>query len=130
MSIQLQFFKGSKLWKLDGNRLQNKAFGHFSFPCFFGTNESDTWNFKTKDDLIYIENSSKTKVLEATSKGNVFLMDFEEDKAEQFWKKGAPNDEGYFTLENSKVPKVMTAIASLGEGTAERIQIKGSITKR
>ena len=41
----------------------------------------------------------------------VVLEDFEENKAEQLWKKGVPNDEGYFTLENSKVPKVMTAIS-------------------
>ena len=41
----------------------------------------------------------------------VILEDFEEGKAEQLWKKGVPNDEGYFTLENSKLPKVMTAIS-------------------
>ena len=128
MSIQLQFFKGSKLWKLDGNRLQNKAFGHFSFPCFFGTNESDTWNFKTKDDLIYIENSSERKVLEALRYGEVILKNFKEDKPEQLWKKGEPNAEGYFTLKNYKVPKVLTAIASVGQGPAESLEVKGNIT--
>ena len=40
----------------------------------------------------------------------VILEDFEENKAEQLWKKGVPNDEGYFTLENSKVPKLLTFI--------------------
>ena len=57
------------------------------------------WNFKTKnDDFIYIENISKTKFLGTTSDGQVILEDFEENKAEQLWKKGMPNAEGYFTL--------------------------------
>ena len=75
----------------------------------------------------------------------VILEDFEENKAEQLWKKGVPNDEGYFTLENSKVPQVtrhprmreqiatlenskvplmMTATSSI------RLEIKGNITLR
>ena len=57
------------------------------------------WNFKTKDDdLIYIENISKRKFLRTTSDGRVILEDFEENKAEQLWKKGMPNAEGYFIL--------------------------------
>ena len=70
------------------------------------------WNFKDKDDLIYIENITKTEVLGSTSDGNVFFENFEENKTEQLWKKGKPNAEGYSTLENSKVPKIMTAISS------------------
>ena len=59
------------------------------------------WNFKTKeDDLIYIENILKTKFLATTIDGKVTLEDFEENKAEQLWKKGMPNAEGYFTLTN------------------------------
>ena len=59
----------------------------------------DLWNFKTKDDdFIYIENISKTKFLGTTSDGEVILEDFEEDKAEQLWKRGKANVEGYFTL--------------------------------
>ena len=46
-----------------------------------------------------------------SSDGEVKLENFEEGKAEQLWKKGVANDEGYFTLENSRVPKVMTAIS-------------------
>ena len=83
------------------------------------------WNFKPKDDLIYIENSLKNKVLEITSNGKVFLKDLEEGKAEQLWKKGEPNAEGYFTLESSKVPKVMTAVLSSGR---KILEIKGNIT--
>ena len=77
-----------------------------------------------KDDLICIENISETKVLGTKNDGEVLLEVYEEDKAEQVWKKGNPNAEGYSTLENSKVPKIMTAISS------SILQIKGNITWR
>ena len=84
------------------------------------------WIFKTKDnDLVYIENTSKTKVLEATSDGKVIQEVFEEGKAEQLWKKGKPMAQDYFTLEShSEVPKVITAISESG------LEIKGNITLR
>ena len=72
--------------------------------------------------MIYIENISKTKVLEATDDDKVILEDFEEDKAEQLWKKGEPNAEGYFTLENYKVSKLVTAASSTS------LELKGKIT--
>jgi hypothetical protein len=94
-------------WVLDDNMLKNRAGLWKSY---------DSWLFKNKgDDLIYIENTSKTKVLGATSDdGKVFQEVFVEDKAEQLWKKGKPDAEGYFTLENSEVPKVITAISESG----------------
>ena len=80
------------------------------------------WIFKPKDDdLIYIENTSKAKVLGATSDGKVILEDFEEGKAHQLWKKGELDAEEYFTLKNSEVPKLITAI------TSSRLEIKGNI---
>jgi hypothetical protein len=87
----------------------------------------DLWNFKTKDDdLIYIENTSKTKVLETTYDNQVILKDFEEDKAEQLWRKGEPDAKGYFILVPSlpssvTVPKVITAIFG------SDLEIKGNI---
>ena len=79
------------------------------------------WIFKPKnDDLIYIENTFGL-VLGATSDGKVILEDFEEGKAHQLWKKGELYAEDYITLENSVVPKVLTAIS---EGSLE---IKGNI---
>ena len=81
------------------------------------------WNFKPKDDLIYIEKMSNSKVLETTDVNKVILEDFEEDKAEQLWKRGVPNAEGYFTLENHKVPKVMTRLY-------QGLEIKGNLTQR
>ena len=83
----------------------------------------EEWNFKAKDDLIYIENISKTKTLQALSWG-VYLRDFKEEEAEQLWKKGEPNAEGYFILENSSVPKVLTATSS------SDLKIQGNMTLR
>ena len=83
------------------------------------------WNFESKNDgLICIENTSKRKVLGATSDGKVILEDFEEGKAHQLWKKGELDAEDYFTLENSGVPKVLTAICE------SSLEIKGNITMR
>ena len=64
--------------------------------------------------------------------GEVILEDFEEGKDGQLWKKGEPDAEGYFTIENSvsglendyEVPKFMTAISESG------LEIKGNITLR
>ena len=85
------------------------------------------WIFRPKDDdLIYIENTSKTKVLGATSDDKVILEDLEEGKAHQLWKKGEhDHDAGdYFTLEKFGVLKVLTAISE------SSLEIKGNITMR
>ena len=74
--------------------------------------------------MIYIENTSKAKVLGATSNGEVILQDVEEVKDGQLWKKGEPDAEDYFTLENSGEPKVLTAISESG------LEIKGNIIMR
>ena len=62
------------------------------------------------------------KVLGATNDGQVIPEDYEEGKDQQLWKKGDPNTEGYFTLENFKGPKLMTA------NSTSDLQIKGNIT--
>ena len=69
----------SKLWKLDDNMLINKEGLWMS---------DEKWKFKTKNDFVYIENISRGKVLETTSRdGQVILKDIEGNKAEQLWKK-------------------------------------------
>ena len=103
-------------WKIDGNMLKNKAEIWKSV---------DSWVIKTRHGyLIYIENTSTTKVLEAKSDGKVIQEVFVEGKADQLWKKGKPDAEGYFTLQNVGVPKVITAISESG------LEIKGNITLR
>ena len=101
-------------WKLYDNMLQDKA----------GLWKSvDLWIFKTYyDDIIYIENTSKTKVLGATSDGKVIQEFLVEGKDGQKWKKGKPDAEGYFTLDKYGEPKVLTAISESG------LEIKGNIT--
>ena len=83
---------------------------------------NEEWVFKPKTNLIYIQNILTEKVLGATNDGQVIREDYEGGKAQQLWKKGKPYPKGYFTLENSKVPKIMTAISS------SILQIKGNIT--
>ena len=53
----------------------------------------------------------------------VILEVYEEGKAEQLWKKGKPDAEGFFTLENSEMPKFITAISESG------LEIQGNIHK-
>jgi hypothetical protein len=46
------------------------------------------------------------------------------DIPEQFWRKGVPDNDGYFTLENVKVPKVMTAVVVSIQ--SHRLEIKSN----
>ena len=112
--------KELQFWKLEGLELKNKAKLWMS---------NDKWNFKTKerdlatstfalfqpgslkDNLIYLENISKKKVLGITRTGEVIEEDFVEDKPGQLWKRGVPDAEGFSVLENSESEKVMTAIS-------------------
>ena len=87
------------------------------------------WNFESKNDgLICIENTSKTKVLGATSDEKVILEDFEEGKVHQLWRqlwrKGELDAENYFTLEKDLFPKVLTAISE------SSFEIQGNINMR
>ena len=108
------FSDKNKRWKLDDNNMLINKEGIWK--------SNDSWVFKPKDDdLIYIENTSKTKVLE-TFVNEVILADFQEDKAEQLWKKGKPDAEGFFTLENSKMPKFITAISESGLEIQGRVE--------
>ena len=51
--------------------------------------------------------------------GSIIEEKFVEDKPGQLWKRGKPNADGYFILENSDTPKVMTAISP------SRLEVKG-----
>ena len=84
----------------------------------------DSWIFKPKNDgLISIENTSKRKVLGATSDGKVIQEVFVEGKADQLWKKGKLDAEGYHTLENSRVIfNILTATSN------SSLEIKGIVT--
>ena len=79
---------------------------------------NEEWDFTFKEKLVCIHNKLNNKVLETTIDGKVILKDAEEGKPEQLWKKRSA--QWHFTLENSKVPKVMTAIS------ANSLEIKGN----
>ena len=102
-------FSGLQLWKLDGNKLQNKGGLWMS---------DEEWNFKTfkkgvETDLIHIENISRNKVLENSYFDGVVLQGYIQDSIFQQWEKGESDDEGYFTLENDGNPnKLLTATLS------------------
>ena len=112
--MQFNSFTGSQLWKLDGSTLQNKDQIWMS---------DDEWVLRTKTNLIYIENALTKKVLGTTNECQVIPEDYQEGKTQQLWKKGEPNAEGYFTLENSNVTKIMTA----NYLSSSILQIKGNI---
>ena len=84
----------------------------------------EEWVFNPKTNLIYIQNILTEKVLGATNDGQVIREKYEEGKAQQLWKKGEPNTEGYFTLQNFNESKLMTAIST------SDLQIKGNITHK
>ena len=69
----------------------------------------DDWEVLEKEDTkIYIANISNHKVLSAKH-NSVKEKVIEQDNPGQIWKKGVPNNEGYFTLTNVTSPKVLTA---------------------
>ena len=85
---------------------------------------NEKWVFKRQTiDLLYIENISTKKVLGVTN-DLVTQEDYVKGKAQQLWKKGEPNTEGFFTLGNFNESKLMTAIST------SDLQIKGNITHK
>ena len=72
--------------------------------------------------MIRIENIDKKQVLGITNDGKVELENIEDDKDGQLWKKGEPDQKGYFSLKNSGVPKFLTFVSSL--------TVEGNITLR
>ena len=101
----------SQLWKWEDFKLTNKADVWQSV---------DQWEFVDNDDktMFYIRNINQKKVLKVLDDDSVDLVDFDADKADQLWKKG-DTMEGYFTLKNSKLLKVLTAISE------DKFQVKG-----
>ena len=57
--------------------------------------------------------------------GRVIEEEIQEGKLEQLWKIGEPDTEGYFTLENSKMPKLLTFIPPCSLRIEGNFQIDG-----
>ena len=82
------------MWKLSGTKLINNE-GVW--------NSNDKWSFKTTDDdLIYIENDSKHKVLKVNKFQNVIEDELVSVKNSHLWRKGDTDSNGFFTLQNQQ----------------------------
>ena len=89
---------------------------------------NETWSFTLKNDLIYIENNVTQKVLESSDDGTVSQEDYEDGNARQLWKRGEPDVEGYYTLENSGVPHLLTAFSKTINNISESgLEVKGKM---
>ena len=98
-----------QLWKFEGKFLKNKE---------------DNWEHKTKEwstpkkgALIYIQNDLKVLAFQQSS-NKVELEDkndnlIDDKDYRQLWRKGTPNIEGYFTLENYQSKTFMTATSGV-----------------
>ena len=105
-----------QLWKVSGTKLINKAnvwqSGH-------------EWKLKPvekKGGKVYIENSSKDKVLATKNKHQLVEDAFDKQNDSQKWKKGPANGEGFFTLENIMSQKFLTAPTST---STDSLVVKG-----
>jgi hypothetical protein len=64
---------------------------------------------KQDKGFFYIQNISKKTVLSITPDGTIIEENFVKDKSTQIWKRGKVGTEGYFTLENPELNKLLTA---------------------
>ena len=104
-----------KLWKLDGTKLINKAKVWKS---------TEDWKFINEGTKIYIGKTSHFDVLGMLWDDKVGPQAKDTDNDGQLWIKGKENFEGYFTLENSKSFKFLTAIS------ANELKVEGNIEKK
>ena len=81
------------------------------------------WNFKPKGSLqcplIYIENTSKNKVLEADCDGKVTEEDFIEDNPGQLWRQDFVNNDCFTLIPNINSSQLLTAVSS------DSLEVKG-----
>ena len=82
---------------------------------------NDDWNIQINGDgALIIENVTKNLVLGASTEDKVVQEAFVAGKPTQLWRKGKPNSEGFYTLENFEMEeKLLTA------SSASCLQIKG-----
>ena len=85
---------------MSGTTLKNKGNIYLS---------NDKWKLKSKGSLVYIENSSKNKILAVGDDNIVNEEALVRNDTKQMWNRGVANSEGYFTLTNSQ--KVLTAVS-------------------
>ena len=83
--------------------------------------------------MIYIHRQFNKikKVWGTTNDISVDLEYIEDDKDGQLWKKGEPNNQGYFTLESYRFSKFLTAVSFTTVPALEivvDVELKGNLT--
>ena len=106
-----------KFWKIEGNNLVNKD---------EDWKPKEEWNIKRAkgSTLKKIENQNNQKVLEIPENnkdGNLAEQDYNKNTEGQLWKKGIPDDNGYFTLKNKKSSEFLAADSDSG------FKVKGKV---
>ena len=115
-------WNSSHLWKIvpKGNLVRiEKIYFYEEKP-----DDSSYWSENSNDEEGSGNVEKITFLRNPISYGSVvFETDFEEDVEYAYdgWKKGQTNEDGYFTLEDPKSSKVLTAISKDG------LEIKGNI---
>ena len=81
---------------------------------------NDMWNFSENGMLgMYIENTSKSKVLGIANNGKVNEEEVDKDSRKQLWERGVTDNAGYFSLQNSE-STFLTAVS------ADALETKGA----
>ena len=103
---------------MNGSKLINKAADLWT--------SNDEWEvFERKDKKIYISNLSKNGKVLSTRLSTVKESVLVKDDPGQIWRKGEPNDEGYFTLTSVTSQKFLTASQAKNKKLEIRSIIKG-----
>ena len=103
------FSDPSQLWKLLANgTLKNKK-QHTWQPHGNWTFTSTTEKNWKNETLIHIKNVVDNKTLGAFGSKAFANETFVKGKHTQLWTRGQPNNEGYYTLQNSEFQKFLTA---------------------
>ena len=106
-----------QLWKMSGTSLISKA------NIWQSKHEWKLKSVKKEAGKIYIENTSKDKVLATLNNYQLVEVAFDNNNARQKWKKGPANGEGFFTLENIMSQKFLTAPTST---STDSLVVKGN----
>ena len=100
--------------QLEKNVLTLKLDGTVELMMEQDANNNMMWSTQRKGSMIYIQNDSNLKVLTLKQDNvTVELMDKDTKDYSQLWRKGTPNIEGYFTLENYQSKTFMTATSDV-----------------
>ena len=111
-----------QLWKFEGKILKNK---NWIDTANNWEHKDKEWSTSKKGSLIYIQNDLKVLALKSSNKVELEVKDdslIGDKDYRQLWRKGTPNIEGYFTLENYQSKTFMTATSDVD------LEVKGLIS--